>query len=580
MSARLTTTLMTAVLSASGLAAAPALGAERCVGQRADCSATLQDALDAARDGDTIRLTAGTFAGGAIVTKSVALIGAGQRATIIRGGGPVLTIGTLFDETPPTVSIRDLTLTGGRTTSSALSLELSGEEGVLALGGGIEIPPGRDFAPGATVTVLRTSVTRNRVAPVGTIPSGNALCPDGRPCPFALAAGGGIDNWGALAVTDSTISDNRVGSASGLSTLTSDAEGAGIKSQIGSLTILRSRIEDNRATATAPNGRFSDGGGIFALDAPFTMRDSHVGGNQAKLAAGLPGSVEQAAIAGGIHIAGSVPAAGIAQSVIDGNDVGITNPAGDAVALSGGLHVDPPVDFTISDSAISGNRVGAAALGADPGFAHADGGGGQLFGRMDRTRVVGNTVAATSVGGDAEAMAGGSWVLFGDVRGSVLGGNRLRATAPNGEARVRGAGAVVDTAPELPDQGGLSLTRSMVDANTATADGASSLAQGGGIFDAALDEPFGGPLALAGSSVTRNVLRGPADATLQGGGVYLAGQPLTQTDSHIVANVPDQCFGCAPTARAAQQRRTRLAQAASPRLHAASHDREVLSRRP
>ena len=201
-----------------------------------------------------------------------------------------------------------------------------------------------------------------------------------------------------------------------------------------------------------------------------------------------------------------MPAAEISKSVIAGNDVGITNAAGDAAALSGGLHVDLAGDLTISDSAISGNHVSAAALGADPGFAHADGGGGQLFGQMSRTRVTGNTVTATSLSGDAEAMAGGSWVLFGDIRDSELDGNRLRATAPEGEARVRGGGAVVDAAPELPGQGGLSLTRSAVYANTATADGSSSLAQGGGLFDAALDGPFGGPLALAGSSVTQNVL--------------------------------------------------------------------------
>jgi hypothetical protein len=549
MSGRLTRSL-TVVLLASGTAAAPALGADRCVGQRAGCTASLQDALDAARDGDSIRLTAGTFPGGVTVTKSVALIGAGRRATIIRGGGPVLTIGTLDDDTPPTVSIRDLTLTGARTTSSDLSVAEHGVEGVLALGGGIHIPPGRGSAPGATVAIRHTTITRNRVAPVATVPSGNATCPDGRPCPFARAAGGGIDTWGALTVSDSTISDNRVGSASGISTLTSDAEAAGIYSHRGALSILRSRIEDNRATATGPYARFADGGGIFVLDAPFNMRDSRVSGNHAKLTADLPSSVEQSAIAGGIHIAASVPTAEITNSVIAGNEVGITNSAGDAIALSGGLHVDLPVDFTISDSAVSGNSVSAAALGAEPGFAHADGGGGQLFGRMDRTRVAGNTVIAGSSGGEAEAMAGGSWVLFGDVRDSELDGNRIHATARHGEARVRGGGAVIDAAPELPDQGGLSLIRSGVDANTATADGSSSIAQGGGLFDAALDEPFGGPLSLAGSSVTQNVLRGTKGATLQGGGVYLDGQPLTQTDSRIVANVPDQCFGCGPAARA------------------------------
>ena len=543
--------VVTASLLWSGIAEAPALAAEHCVGKRAGCAATLQDALDAAQDGDTIRLIAGTFAGGATVTKSVALAGAGQHATIVKGGGPVMSIGTLFDETPPVVSLRDLTITGGRTTSSPQSLERTGKEGVMALGGGIQIPPAHGFAPGATVSIVRTSITGNRVAPVATVP-GTPPCPGGQKCPFALAAGGGIDSWGTLTVTDSTISDNRIGSASGISTLASDAEGAGVRSQIGSLTILRSRIHDNHATATAPNGRFADTGGIFAFDAPFTMRDCSVTGNRAKLAAGLPDSVEQAAIGGGIHLADSVPTGEIKRSVIANNGTAVTNTTGDAVALSGGLHVDLPIDFTISNSLVSDNRVSAATLGSSLGLAHADGGGGQLFGRMNGTRVVGNIVTASSVGGDAEAMAGGSWVLFGDVRASRLGANQLRATAPNGEARARGGGAVVDAAPELPEQGGLSLTNTAVRANTASAVGASNLAQGGGLFDAALpDGPFGGPLALAHSSVTHNALRGPAGATLQGGGIYLADQPLTQTNSFIARNMPDQCFGCAPTGRAA-----------------------------
>ncbi len=543
--------VVTASLLWSVVAGAPALAAEHCAGKRAGCAATLQDALDAAQDGDTIRLIAGTFAGGATVTKSVTLAGAGQHATIVKGGGPVLTIGTLFDETPPVVSIRDLTITGGRTTSSPQSLERTGKEGVMALGGGIQIPPAHAFAPGATVSIVRTNITGNRVAPVATVP-GTPPCPGGQKCPFALAAGGGIDNWGTLTVTDSSISDNRIGSASGISTPASDAEGAGVRSQIGSLTILRSRIHDNLATAAAPNGRFADTGGVFAFDAPFTMRDCSVTGNRAELAAGLPDGVEQAALAGGIHLADSVPTGEITRSIIANNGATVTNTTGDAVALSGGLHVDLPIDFTISDSLVSDNRVSAATLGSSLGLAHADGGGGQLFGRMNGTRVIDNTVTASSVGGDAEAMAGGSWVLFGDVRGSTLGANQLRATAPNGEARARGGGAVVDAAPELPEQGGLSLTNTAVRANTASVAGASNLAQGGGLYDAALpDGPFGGPLALANSSVTHNALRGPAGATLQGGGIYLADQPLTQTNSLIARNTPDQCFGCAPTGRPA-----------------------------
>jgi hypothetical protein len=564
--------LILAVTTASlGVTAVPALAAENCVGKRAGCHATLQAALDAAEDGDTITLEPGTFAGGVTVTKSVALAGAGQGATTVKGGGPVLTIGTLFDDSPPTVSIRDMTITGGRTTSSPQSVEFVGEEGVIALGGGIEIPPGHDFTPGADVTIARTTITDNRVAPTGTVALGPP-CPGDERCPFAQAAGGGIDSWGTLTITDSTISGNRVGSASGISTLASDAEAGGIHSLIGSLTILRSRIDNNRATASAPNGRYADAGGVFAFDAPFTMRDSSISSNTANLAAGLPSSVEQEAHAGGLHLADSVPSATIARSAITNNSVGMTNTAGDAVVFSGGLHVDLFVDFQISDSVISGNRVNAETLGSSPGVAHGDGGGGQLFGRMERTRVFGNTVTAIAAAGDAEAMAGGSWVLFGEVSDSELRGNHLRATARDGLATVRGGGAVVDTAPELPDQGGLSLSNSSVASNIAIATGSTTLAHGGGIFDAVLPGgPFGGPLVLSATNVVHNVLGGGAGATLQGGGVYLAGASLTQSGGNVAHNVPDQCFGCGGSL---------VSQAAHARVHSTLRGRAYATRRP
>jgi hypothetical protein len=447
MTSRTRVLAVTVVFALSGgIAGASAFAAERCVGERAGCFASLQSALDAANDGDTIRLASGTFAGGATVTKSVALVGAGQHATVLEGGGPVLTIGTLFDQSPPTVSVRDITITGGRTTSSPQSVEFFGREGVFALGGGIEIPPGENLTPGATVTITRTRVAGNRVAPVATVPSG---LPCGDACPFALAAGGGIDNWGTLTVTDSIIRGNRVGTVSGLSALASDAEGGGMHSRIGSLTIIRTRIADNWATATAPNGRFADGGGMFVIDGPFTMRDSSVTGNSAQLAAAFAGGVDLLAVAGGVHLGGTVPTGKITSSLIAGNSVGMTNTVGDVLTFSGGLHVDFPVEFTIADSLIFGNHVRAATVGSSRSLAHAEAGGGQLFGQMRRTRVDGNTVTATSAG-DAEAMAGGLWVLFGAVSDSELLGNQLLAASRYGSATAQGGAAVVDTAPETP----------------------------------------------------------------------------------------------------------------------------------
>jgi hypothetical protein len=75
----------------SSARAAPA--STLCVGARPGCYATIQAAVDAAEDGDTIEVGPGTFAGGVAITKNLHLVGAGAGATTIEGGGPVLTIG-------------------------------------------------------------------------------------------------------------------------------------------------------------------------------------------------------------------------------------------------------------------------------------------------------------------------------------------------------------------------------------------------------------------------------------------------------------------------------------------------------
>lgn len=75
------------------LAAPPALASDLCVGGGQGCFSTVQAAVDAAQDGDTIRIRPGTFAGGITIGKSVQLVGAAAHATIIEGGGPVITIG-------------------------------------------------------------------------------------------------------------------------------------------------------------------------------------------------------------------------------------------------------------------------------------------------------------------------------------------------------------------------------------------------------------------------------------------------------------------------------------------------------
>ena len=74
---------------------------------------SLQAALDACRDGMTVRLARGVHAGGArMVARGVSIVGAGSGETSIRGGGngPVLTV---LGDRNATVSLRGLSITGG-----------------------------------------------------------------------------------------------------------------------------------------------------------------------------------------------------------------------------------------------------------------------------------------------------------------------------------------------------------------------------------------------------------------------------------------------------------------------------------
>jgi hypothetical protein len=530
-----TTASLAVVIAASSAAAAANASGKLCVGSTPGCYSTIQAAVDAAHEGDTITVEPGTFAGGVTIDVSVRLVGAGAGRTIISGGGPVLTIGEFGASTEPTVSIEGVTITGGITRSSPESVPFTGQEGVFAAGGGVEIPPNADFSGGATVTIADSVITGNRVAPSDTAPFGPP-CPGG-PCPFAFAGGGGIDSWGTLALANTTISDNRVGSASGLSDLASDAEGGAIENFLGPLRINNSVIRGNRLSATGPNGRFSVGGGIHDSGGTLVVSNSSVTDNSATLAASLPNSVEQLANGGGMEVAGDVSAATISSTTISGNSVSMTNTVGDAEAFSGGINVGLDVDFTMSNSVVADNGVSSATLAGSSGDAEGDSGAGELLGTINSTRFTGNTVMVTSVAGDVTAFAG-ALMDVGSLANSVISDNHVHASSPSGTVFAAGGAVVLD-------EPGLTFRNSEVSGNTIDANGAVGSAQGGGIFDGPIDNgPPGGLLSLVNSEVTGNALTGSGGITRRGGGLYIQNLPLTLRHSVIAGNSPDQCFGC------------------------------------
>lgn len=516
------------------LAASPAgaAGSTLCVSSKANCYATLQAAVRAASDGDTIRIAAGTYSGGVTINKSVRVVGAGAHRTVIRGGGPVLTIGRIEAAREPTVSISFLTVTGGRT---------HGDDGVVAFGGGIFVPYGKDFTPGATVDLRDVIVAGNVAAATKEYPSPSGVkCPHHRDCPFALSGGGGIANFGTMSLRRSLVMHNTSGGD-----VASDSIGGGVFSAAGSLALHHTSVRDNRAKAKIPNGRFAEGGGLFVPGGGLSIRHSRINDNVASLHSRLPAKaggevIEMSANGGGLHVGDGVATTLITHSAIKRNVARATDLNGEPLAFDAGALVGGG-RLIMRHSVVSHNKAKVtAATAVDVG-----GGGSALevdgAGVITDSRITNNPSIALSPDGNAQVSGGLAVLNFdGDpmlvtVRRSVIRGNSATARSDTGQAEAYGGGILNNSL--------LKLTNVVVRHNTGRAVAPEAIAQGGGIWNGV---KYSGPpveLTLRYTRITENSVSGSAGATLQGGGLYTT-QPVTRIDSRIARNTPDDCFGC------------------------------------
>ena len=507
---------------ASVLLALASVGAGRAAGAAAatltvcpsGCPYTqIAPAIAAASPGDTITVAAGTYSGGFTIDKSLGLVGAGKGLTIINGGGPVVTIGAFGAASEPTVSISGVTITGGVTHSSPESVPFTGQEGVFAAGGGIEIPPNADFSGGATVTIANSVITGNSTAPSTSLPSG-----------FAFAGGAGVDNWGTLTLTNTTVSDNQAGGP-----VASDAGGAGIQNW-RNLTLTNTVVRRNRAMTSAPNGCSAEGGGITSLG-KLTIAASAVSDNTVELSSN---AVCGDAHGGGILVHGS---ATISNTTVSHNRAAASSTVTDANAFSGGI-----ADYgtlALRNSTISGNLVSAATTAAAGTANPTSGGLGIDFGgkaTISDTSITGNDVSATSATGTAVAEAGGIQTANTTLSNSLVSGNRLTATTQTGSAIVHGAGI-------QHGNGLLDVYDTTISDNTGTANGPQGQALGGGVWNDVFFPPPPNPqLNLTKTTVTGNTLTASPGITVHGAGLFTT-FPITLTDSTISGNSPDNCFG-------------------------------------
>jgi hypothetical protein len=521
----------------------------------------LGPALAAAHNGDTIDIAQGTYTGGLPINVSVTLAGAGAGETVIAGSGgtgrSVLTIGAYGAATEPTVSIDGMTITGGVATSSP---EGSPNDPVAA-GGGIEIPPDAAqvtdegaVGPGrAIVTITNSEIAGNQAAP-NSAARGNQpciqdqpCCPPDHRCPLAYASGGGIDNWGALTLRNSAVTNNRVAGAA------SDADGGGISSLDASLVLDATRVTGNQAIATDPNGRYAEGAGLFVDGGTLSITDSDVSRNSATLSSSLvspfsapadsacptPCHIDMKSNGGGILVGGDAILTKITNSSIDDNSVRTTNRAGEGYAIDAGIDIaNGPL--RLRNSRVEGN-VSADATGT-ASFVGPSGSAVEVDGpaAITNTDILNNSATDTSP--DDAQISNGLAVLPGDnppplvtVTDSRITGNSSTATGGN-SAEALGGGVF--------NNGNLTLRGVEVSGNSLAANGPQGVSQGGGIWNGAY---LVGPpvdLALQDSSVTENTLTGSSGITLQGGGLFTPGFPITLTDTPIEHNAPDQCDGC------------------------------------
>ena len=528
------------IVPALVLASAGRSASTLCVGGP-HCYATVQAALNAAQDGDTVRIGPGTFAGGVTITKSVDLVGVAAAATSISGGGPVVTIGS--PTAGPTVTLANLTITGGVTTTNPQAPNCGpdvptcgpGYADATALGGGIEA------FEGTTVTISRSVVTGNRAVPALTTQSVKAVCPGPTPCPASFGDAAGIDNWGTMTIVDSTVSDNYAAAV--------QSNGGGIVSEKGTrLSILNSRVTGNSANAVGPWGRFVQAGGIFAdHDVMLTIENSNIDGNAANLTSSIPhpyplqgGTDQSNAFSGGIHMNDGVVAT-IRNSTLNGNTIAVSNPFGEPFGGDAAMCACGSATVTLENAQVRDNRVTFNVLdSADTGPQGPSAFEADSDATIENVQFTGNTTSVTALNGDAGALGAVMFLFDGEnpptISDTSISDNVASSTAPHGAATVQGAGLV--------NNGELTLTNVDIERNRGVATGLSGFARGGGIWNGEL---FGGPespLTLVDTQVKNNVLEGSPGVTLQGGGIFTLGFPLTLTGGSVKHNTPDDCFGC------------------------------------
>ena len=239
------TLLSSALLTAAFAGTASATTLKVCL-DADKCFTSIQAAIDAATEGDKIKIAAGTYQGSLVIDKDIALDGAGAADTIITAdtGQRVITTASGVSVLLKAVSVADA-VGGGIFNRGSLEL-------VDVIVSGNRAPFGAGIYNEGTLSLKHSDVRDNLAAGAG---------------PFNEGAAGGIFNSGDATLLGSTVRGNRA------------TEEGGIENR-GTMTLRKTKVSDNQA--------FVFIGGIYnGLGGTLILYDSSVSSNRAGHTGGI-----------------------------------------------------------------------------------------------------------------------------------------------------------------------------------------------------------------------------------------------------------------------------------------------------
>lgn len=233
---------------------------------------TIYEALQAAADGDTVLIGAGTFTETLAIQRPVRIRGVDAESTIVDGAGQSA---VFWIEPGVVATISDLTITGGmRDIGSGILNQGALTVRDVVIRGNHAAPTGDSFGGaiyniGGSLSVRGATITDNEAAFGGailnagtTVVSRSTLSGN-----RARSGGGAIYNYsGTTIVNNSIIRDNRTA-----------ARGGGAFFNAGALAIANSSIVNNRS-AEFGGAVFGQSGGVYVTNSTFSGNEGTYGG--------------------------------------------------------------------------------------------------------------------------------------------------------------------------------------------------------------------------------------------------------------------------------------------------------------